>query len=236
MKQMAKRRSIVGLGLALVLAWTLAVTALAQMGPPGGPGPMAGLGAQLGPMMGCQALWNLGFPRTPNPLTIDQVIEAVQKYLILLRNPDLVLSEVIDFTNHFQARVKEKSTGANAFNLLVDKLSTGAVCWEPGPNMMWNTKYRFMGWGHMHGPPWWLGTPTTQMPITPERAKQLAQSFLNLSMPGTTVGEEVEIFYGFYDLYVAKDGKILGELSVNGYTGLVWYQTWHGPFVAVKRL
>jgi hypothetical protein len=197
---------------------------------------MAGPGAQPGPMMGCQALWNLGFSRTLEALTLDQAVEAVQKYLVLLRNPDLVPSEVIDFTNHFQARVKEKSTGANAFNLLIDKLSTGAVCWEPGPNMMWNTKYRFMGWGHMQGPPWWSGTPTTQMPITPERAKQLAQGFLNAYLPGTTVDEEIEVFYGFYDLYIAKDGKVLGELSVNGHIGWVWYQTWHGPFVAVKKI
>lgn len=217
----------VGLVLALVLAGS--VTAWAQMG--GGPGAQ-----QPGPMMGCQALWNLGLPRTAGALTFDQVVEVVRKYLILLRTPDLAPSEVIDFTNHFQVRVKEKSTSANAFNLLVDKLATGAVCWEPGPNMMWNTKYRFMGWGHMQGPPWWSGIPTTQMPITPERARQLAQDFLNAYLPGGTVGEEVEIFYGFYDLYLVKDGTILGELSVNGYTGWVWYQTWHGPFVVVRKV
>lgn len=223
------------MGLALVLAGTLSVTVWAQMGPPGGPGPMAGLGAQPGPMMGCQALWQLGFPKGAIPLTIDQAVEAVQKYLILLRNPDLVPSEVIDFTNHFQVRVKEKSTGVNALNLIVDKLSTGAVCFEPGPNMMWNTKYH-MGWGHMQGPPWWPRVPTTQMPVTVEQAKQLAQNFLSAYLPGATVGEEVEIFYGFYDLYVMRDGKVWGELSVNGYTGWVWYQTWHGPFVAMKKL
>lgn len=229
--------SIVGLWLALMLAGTLSVTAWAQMGPPGGPGPMAGAGAQPGPMMGCQALGNLGFPRTPDPLIIDQAVEAAQRYLTFggRGNPDLVPAKAMDFTNHFQVTIKEKSTGANAFNLIVDKLTTGAVCWEPGPNMMWNTKYRFMGWGHMQGPPWWSGTPTTQMPITPERAKQLAQGFLTVYMSGTTVGEEVSIFYGFYDLYVVKDGKIVGELSVNGYTGWVWYQTWHGPFVTMKK-
>jgi hypothetical protein len=24
-------------------------------------------------------------------------------------------------------------------------------------------------------------------------------------------------------------------LSVNGYTGAVWYHTWHGPFVAMEE-
>lgn len=218
----------IGAWLVFLLVGTLSVTAWAQMGP--------GPGAQPGPMMGCQLLGSLGFPRTPAPLTLDHAVEAVQKYLVLLGNPDLVPSEVLDFTNHFQARVKEKSTGANAFNLLIDKLSSGAVCWEPGPNMMWNTKYRFRGWGHMQGPPWWSGTPTTQMPITPERARQLAQNFLTVYFPETTVDEEIEVFYGFYDLYIAKEGKIVGELSVNGYTGWIWYQTWHGPLVAVKKI
>jgi len=28
-----------------------------------------------------------------------------------------------------------------------------------------------------------------------------------------------------------KDGKIYGMLSVNGYTGDVWYHSWHGYFI-----
>ena len=30
--------------------------------------------------------------------------------------------------------------------------------------------------------------------------------------------------------------KETGMLSVNGYTGQVWYHTWHGPFVQLKDL
>ncbi|OGF57047.1 MAG: hypothetical protein A2Z21_10275 [Candidatus Fraserbacteria bacterium RBG_16_55_9] len=209
----------------------LSVTAWAQMGQMGS--------AQGGPgdMMGCRALWSLGFPQAPTPLTIDQAVTATQQYLILLGNPDLVAAKVIDFTNHFEVIVNEKSSGAGAFSLLIDRFSTGAVCFEPGPNMMWNTKYR-MGWGHMQGPPWswWPGVPTTQMPVTPEQAKQLAQSFLNAYLPGTTVGTDIDTFYGFYDLYVLKDGQIVGMMSVNGYTSTIWYYTWHGPFVEMKKL
>jgi hypothetical protein len=167
-------------------------------------------------------------------VTLEAAAELVRRVLVEWGYPDLVPKEVMEFTNHFYVLVVEKDTGKGAMELLVER--NGFVHPEPGPNMMWNTKYRFMGWGHMQGPPWWSGTPTTQMPITPERAKQLAQSFLSAYLPGTTVDEEIEVFYGFYDLYIAKDGKVLGELSVNGYTGWVWYQTWHGPFVAVKKI
>jgi hypothetical protein len=186
-------------------------------------------------MMGCRAIWSLGFPQTPTQLTIDQVADATRQYLGLLGNSDLVPAKVIDFTNHFDVLVKEKSTGASAFSLLIDKLSTGAVCFEPGPNMMWNTKYGVNG-GHMMGPPWWPGTPTTQMPVAPGQAKQLVQNFLNTYLQGTTVGDDMDTFYGFYDLYALKDGQIFGMLSVNGYTGVIWYCTWHGPFAAMKTL
>ncbi len=217
---------VIGLTLAILL---FSVPAWAQMG-----GSMGSTQAGSGGMMGCRALWSLGLPQTPTQLTIDQAADATRQYLGLLGNSDLVLGKVIDFTNHFDVLVKEKSTGAGAFSLLVDKLSTGAVCFEPGPNMMWNTKYAVNG-GHMMGPSWWPGTPTTQMPVSPDQAKQLAQSFLNAYLPGTTMGADIDTFYGFYDLYVLKDGQIFGMLSVDGYNGMVWYCTWHGPFTAMKQ-
>jgi hypothetical protein len=32
-----------------------------------------------------------------------------------------------------------------------------------------------------------------------------------------------------------RDGKIAGMMSVNAYTGAVFYHTWHGSFVAVSE-
>jgi hypothetical protein len=49
--------------------------------------------------------------------------------------------------------------------------------------------------------------------------------------PGTAADEEADAFYGYYTLHVLTDGKMTGVLSVNGYTGQVWYHTWHGAFV-----
>lgn len=41
-------------------------------------------------------------------------------------------------------------------------------------------------------------------------------------------------FPGYYTMDFLKDGKTAGMLSVNGYTGQVWYHTWHGNFIGEK--
>src|SRR5215208_2530535 len=57
---------------------------------------------------------------------------------------NLKVVDVMEFTNNFYAQVRESDTGISAMELLIDK-RTGWVRPEPGPNMMWNTKYGMMG-------------------------------------------------------------------------------------------
>jgi hypothetical protein len=71
---------------------------------------------------------------------------------------------------------------------------------------------------------------TATMPITGDQAKADAQQFLNVNYAGTTVGE-VLLFYGYYHVMAQTNGNNYGMLSVNGYTGQVWYHTWHGTFI-----
>lgn len=217
---MRRRTKIVAsVSIAVVLLTALlAGTALAQG--PGDPGPNCP-GGPGGPG------W-LGGPRYPGtPITIDQAIEAAQQYVAAYGNPDLRLTEVMEFTNNFYAEVEEESTGIHAFELLVDRY-TGAVYPEPGPNRMWNTKY-----GHMGG--WW-GQPSGPMTVTPDQARQYAQQYLDTYLPGTTVAEEADAFYGYYTIHTLQNGQIEGMLSVNGYTDQVWYHTWHGDFIQMRDL
>ena len=37
-------------------------------------------------------------------------------------------------------------------------------------------------------------------------------------------------YHGFRTIEVLRDGQMVGMLSVNGYTGAVWYHFWHGTF------
>ena len=43
--------------------------------------------------------------------------------------------------------------------------------------------------------------------------------------------EKPDQFYGYYTIHILRDGKIYGMLSVNGYTGQVWFHSWHGQFL-----
>jgi hypothetical protein len=133
----------------------------------------------------------------------------------------------MEFAWNFYAEVEEEDTGIHAMELLIDKY-TRQVYPEMGPNMMWNIKYGMMG-NRYRG-----GLPSTNLPVTPEQAEKLAQQWLDTNLRGVSAGE-AETFYGYYTLHTLKDEQIEGMLSVNGYTGAVWYHSWHGPFLGMKE-
>jgi hypothetical protein len=72
------------------------------------------------------------------------------------------------------------------------------------------------------------------MSVTEGQAEQYAQKFIDGYLPGAKV-DQAERFYGYYTLHVLRDGQIYGMLSVNGYTGQVWYHSWHGQFLGIKE-
>jgi len=221
---------------AVGIAGLLAVPAYAQ-----GPWPQGGWGCG---MLGGWGGWGGTYPQGAKLLTIDEAKLAVDRYLSAWNNAnDLEVVEVMEFSLNFYAIVQEKSTGLGAFEVLVGK-SSGAVRPEPGPNMMWNQKYGMMGgrgmmggWGYggmMGG--WGPGyVPSAQMSVDEAQARQNAQSYLDRVMPGATLSEHAAAFYGYYTIDVKQDGQDVGMLSVNGYTGQVWYHSWHGTFVQEKE-
>lgn len=66
--------------------------------------------------------------------------------------------------------------------------------------------------------------------ITPEYAKQLAQQFLNLYLQGLKV-DQTRVYYGYYVADVLVNGTDYPTVAINGYTGQVWYETWHTGFL-----
>jgi hypothetical protein len=183
---------------------------------------------------------------TNNPVTLDQAKQIAQQYLASTGNQNLAMKEIMEFQNNFYIIYYEKDTGTGAFEMLIWKTapsygmmgggmmgdgwaaSPGTITPEPGPNMMWNTKYSpvsngMMGFYSNRG-----GSST--MTVSADRAAQLAQAYLDSNFTNAKV-EMATQFYGYYTFDFTVNGKIAGMLSVNGYTGQVWYHSWHGAFI-----
>jgi hypothetical protein len=94
---------------------------------------------------------------------------------------------------------------------------------------MWNLRYGTMG----QGMGMWQSTADggEDMTVSPDQAREYAQTYLDQVWPGAQIDEEVEAFYGYYTLHILLDDQIVGMLSVNGYTGQVWLHHWHGQFI-----
>jgi hypothetical protein len=190
----------------------------------------------------------------PNSITLEQVRTIAQQYLASTRNPNLGIKEIMEFQNNFYVMYYEKDTGVGAFEMLVWKqapspemmgggmgigggmmgygMMTGTIVPEPGPNMIWNTKYSMMQ--GMMGSRWQTGT-SGQMQVSEQEARSAAETYLSQNFPGTHV-EGITRFYGYYTIDFQKDGKIVGMLSVNGYSQQVWYHSWHGAFIQEVEL
>jgi hypothetical protein len=217
------------------LAGLLVVTFVAvPVGFPGGglssPGVVGPWGTGPGGAMGMPGMTAMmGGPVAPNvsPIGIELASAAAQRSIAPLGLPNLALGEVMEFLANYYVQVVERDTGVYAFELLVDKY-TGVVVPEMGPNMVWNTRYGMtggmMGWRAL-GP-----GALADMPIGPERAQELARQYVQVQGLPLDVAEPAR-FYGYYTLHTLRDGEIEGMLSVNGYTGEVWYHAWHGPFI-----
>lgn len=187
-------------------------------------GVMNGFGVHGGMMGG------YGYASTATPIKIADAVTRAQQYVAAYNNADLKLAEVEEYSTNFYGLVEEKSTGNGAFQILIDKYS-GAVYPEMGPNIMWNTKYSPMG-----GMMGWFNPGSGKMTVTVDQARANAEQFVKANLPNTTVEKEGDTFYGYYNFDVLQNVNTYGMLSVNGYTGAVWYHTWHGNFVAKQTI
>jgi hypothetical protein len=142
----------------------------------------------------------------------------------------------MEFSNHFYVLVTERTTGRGALELIVER--SGVVHPEPGPNMMWNTKYRHMGPRFRgFGPHGMRGRSVLSpsgAPIAVDEAREVAARYLGRTPPGAAP-DDGTAFYGYFTFDVERDGRPVGMLSVNAFTGGVWYHTWHGTFVSERE-
>lgn len=178
-------------------------------------------------------------------ITIEGARQAVEAYLREWGYDDLRVGEVMLFTNQAYAEVEDPASGRGAFEVLVDPVSK-AVFLEYGPAMMWNTEYGMMGGrstgmyggmmgGMMGGRIRGYPNPSTGPSVTPQDAVKIAQDYLDAYLPGYKADETADEFPGYYTLHTLQGGTVVGMLSVNAYTGQVWYHTWHGTFLEMSE-
>jgi len=128
--------------------------------------------------------------------------------------------EVIWFDNGFYVELKD-AAGNSATEVIVDP-GSGAVSTEPGPAMMWNTRYG------MRGPAGASAVAT----VSAGQARQIATAWLAANLPGR-LAQPPDSYPGYYTMETTTAGGIVnGMLSVNATTGQVWYHSWHGRFIA----
>ena len=129
--------------------------------------------------------------------------------------------EVIWFDNGFYVELKD-AAGNSATEVIVEPAG-GTVFTEPGPAMMWNTRY-----GMHRG----IDGRNVSPSISAQRAQQIASDWLGANLPGR-IAQPPDSYPGYYTSETTtSDGTINGMLSINSTTGLVWYHTWHGRYIA----
>lgn len=166
---------------------------------------------------------------------MDRAVGAAQAAAASYPGGGLAVDEVIEFSNGYYASIRERSTGVGAFEVLIDR-ATGRVTREPGPDMMWNTRYGRMGGGTIAGGMMGASYPGTGvMSVSPSQARDIAQRWLDSNQPGASANSP-DSFYGYYTVDFQRNGKLAGMLSVNGSSGAVWFHSWHGAFVQMRDL
>jgi hypothetical protein len=162
---------------------------------------------------------------------LDRAVKIAQGVAASYPSGSLAADEVIAFSRNYYASIREKATGIGAFEILIDR-ATGSVTREPGPDMMWNAKYSMMGGGMMGG----FGVGGSRpMTVSTQQAQGVAQRWLDTNETGTSA-KAPDSFYGFYTVDFQRAGRLVGMLSVNGYSGQVWFHSWHGSFIQVRDL
>ena len=128
--------------------------------------------------------------------------------------------EVMWFDNGFYVELKD-SAGKPATEVIVDP-RTGTVSTEPGPAMMWNTRFGMM-----------RANGDGAGAVDSAKARDIATSWLASNRPGTTINS-IDAYPGYFTLDLQDNGVVSGMMSVSSSTGAVWYHTWHGTFIAME--
>jgi hypothetical protein len=180
-----------------------------------GPGMMGGTGMMGGAGMTMGTVWLPG-----NGVRAASIPAARDRAATAAKSVGLHPGEAIWFDNGFYVKLQD-AAGDPATEVIVNP-GDGAVSTEPGPAMMWNTRYGMRG----------LAGASGAAAVSATQAQQLATAWMATNLPGR-LAQPPDAYPGYYTLETTTGGgTVNGMLSVNAGTGQVWYHSWHGRFIA----
>jgi len=191
-----------------------------------GQGPSAGMmGSQgHGPhagMMDSSMMGSMGIVSLPGDgVAVSSIPAARARAASAAKATGLHPGEVMWFDNGFYVELKD-SAGKPATEVIVDP-RTGTVSTEPGPAMMWNTRFGMMP-----------ADESSAGAVNSTKARGIATSWLTTNRRGTTI-KSIDAYPGYFTLDLQRNGVVSGMMSVNSSTGAVWYHTWHRAFIAME--
>jgi hypothetical protein len=191
-----------------------------------GQGPNAGMMARQGQepyagMMGRSMMGSMGIVWLPGDgVAVSSIPAARARAASAAKAAGLHPGEVMWFDNGFYVELKD-SAGKPATEIIVDP-RTGTVSTEPGPAMMWNTRFGMM-----------RADGSSAGLVNSMNARGIATSWLAANRPGTTI-KSIDAYPGYFTLDLQHNGVVSGMMSVNSSTGAAWYHTWHGAFIAME--
>jgi hypothetical protein len=149
------------------------------------------------------------------PVTQDEALRSMQNFSQQYGS-NVEVEDFMAFSGNYYAVLKDLNSSQYIAEVLVDRYS-GLAYAEPGPNMMWNTRF---GAGR-------TGTEGTEYDLA--EAENLTTNFLEGYLPEAQIMESKEM-PGYYTFDFGRQ-EIEGMLSVNAYNGQIWVHTWHGPYL-----
>lgn len=179
-------------------------------------GPMHGYGYGPGMMGGGMGMMSV-YPTQAQPIPPAEARARLESFAKRFSS-EARLKDFMSFSENYYAQVVD-AKGNGLVEILADRY-TGSVYLEPGPNMMWNTRW---GMGMMQV------QPSVAVRYDKAAAQKLAEQFLKGYLPGARVMEG-QAFSGYYTFDFGRK-EIEGMMSVSAYTGEVWIHTWHGVFL-----
>jgi len=173
-------------------------------------------------------------------LTLEELEEHVEKYISNF-NTELEISDIFVYEDsEYYFSIIETDTERGAMELLVNPY-TGNIFPEYGPNMMWNLKYGMHGSGGMMSGRGMMGynnydlsaSDYEENKYTSEEAYDFGVKYLDKVNDEFELSDDYHEFYGYFTFHVDKDGQTIGMMSINGFTGDVWYHDWHGELIEI---